>query len=126
MKALVYQGPGQKAWESAPDPSILEPTDAIVRIDTSTICGTDLHILKGDVPAVKPGTILGHEAVATATSALPTLRPGRATALAAVLAALAALAVLSWHRLGRRPALRPIPVPVRTARGRGPPSSSST
>ena len=68
----------------------------------------------------------GHEAVATATSALPTLRPGRATALAAVLAALAALAVLSWQRLGRRPALRPIPVPVRTARGRGPPSSSST
>jgi alcohol dehydrogenase len=65
MKALVYQGPGQKAWESAPDPSILEPTDAIVRIDTSTICGTDLHILKGDVPAVKPGTILGHEAVGT-------------------------------------------------------------
>ncbi|MEA2422408.1 MAG: alcohol dehydrogenase, partial [Thermoleophilaceae bacterium] len=65
MKALVYQGPGQKSWESAPDPSILEPTDAIVRIDTSTICGTDLHILKGDVPAVKPGTILGHEAVGT-------------------------------------------------------------
>ena len=65
MKALVYQGPGQKTWESAPDPSILEPTDAIVRIDTSTICGTDLHILKGDVPAVKPGTILGHEAVGT-------------------------------------------------------------
>ena len=48
-----------------PIPSILEPTDAIVRIDTSTICGTDLHILKGDVPEVKPGTILGHEAVGT-------------------------------------------------------------
>jgi alcohol dehydrogenase len=65
MQALVYQGPGQKAWESTPDPFILKPTDAIVRIDTSTICGTDLHILKGDVPAVKPGTILGHEAVGT-------------------------------------------------------------
>ena len=65
MKALVYHGPGQRTWESAPDPSILEPTDAIVRIDSSTICGTDLHILKGDVPEVKPGTILGHEAVGT-------------------------------------------------------------
>ena len=50
MKALVYHGPGQRAWETVPDPDILEPTDAIVRIDSSTICGTDLHILKGDVP----------------------------------------------------------------------------
>ena len=65
MKALVYHGPGEKAWESAPDPTILAPTDAIVRIDSSTICGTDLHILKGDLPATKPGTILGHEAVGT-------------------------------------------------------------
>ena len=65
MKALVYHGPGERAWESVPDPSIIEPTDAIVRIDSSTICGTDLHILKGDVPEVKPGTILGHEAVGT-------------------------------------------------------------
>src|SRR6476659_6282407 len=67
MKALVYHGPGQRAWEDVPDPAIQEPTDAIVRIDASTICGTDLHILKGDVPAVKPGTILGHEAVGTVT-----------------------------------------------------------
>jgi alcohol dehydrogenase len=65
MKALVYNGPGERAWESAPDPSIVAPTDAIVRIDTSTICGSDLHILKGDVPEVTPGTILGHEAVGT-------------------------------------------------------------
>ena len=65
MKALVYHGPGEKAWESVPDPSIIEPTDAVVRIDSSTICGTDLHILKGDVREVKPGTILGHEAVGT-------------------------------------------------------------
>jgi alcohol dehydrogenase len=65
MKALVYHGPGRRTWESVPDRTILEPTDAIVRIDSSTICGSDLHILKGDVPEVKPGTILGHEAVGT-------------------------------------------------------------
>jgi alcohol dehydrogenase len=65
MKALVYHGPGQRAWETVPDPSVQAPTDAIVRIDTSTICGTDLHILKGDVPETTPGTILGHEAVGT-------------------------------------------------------------
>src|SRR3954466_853622 len=65
MKALVYHGPGLRAWETTPDPVILEPTDAIVRIDSSTICGTDLHILKGDVPEVQPGTVLGHEAVGT-------------------------------------------------------------
>src|SRR5579862_9377126 len=65
MKALVYHGPGERAWEDVPDPTIQEPTDAIVRIDSSTICGTDLHILKGDVPEVTPGTILGHEAVGT-------------------------------------------------------------
>ena len=79
MKALVYHGPGQRAWEDVPDPTIQEPTDAIVRIDSSTICGTDLHILKGDVPAVKPGTILGHEAVGTVVeigSAVTTLEPG--------------------------------------------------
>ena len=63
MKALVYHGPGQRAWESVADPAIAAPTDAIVRIDTSTICGTDLHILKGDVPETTPGTVLGHEAV---------------------------------------------------------------
>jgi alcohol dehydrogenase len=79
MKALVYHGPGEKAWETVPDPVIKEPTDAIVRIDSSTICGTDLHILKGDVPAVKSGTILGHEAVGTITeigSAVTTLAVG--------------------------------------------------
>ena len=54
MKALVYHGPGERHWESVPDPTIDEPTDVVVRIDSSTICGTDLHILKGDVPAVKP------------------------------------------------------------------------
>ena len=69
MKALVYNGPEQRAWETVPDPMIQEATDAIVRIDTSTICGTDLHILKGDVPEVEPGRILGHEAVGTVVEA---------------------------------------------------------
>lgn len=67
MKAMVYHGPGQKAWEDVPDPTITDPTDAIVKIETTTICGTDLHILKGDVPAVTPGRILGHEAVGVVT-----------------------------------------------------------
>lgn len=65
MKALVYHGPGQKSWEDVPEPTILVDTDAIVRVDAVTICGTDLHILKGDVPAVTDGRILGHEAVGT-------------------------------------------------------------
>lgn len=67
MKALVYHGPGQKAWEDVPDPRIQKPTDIIVKIETTTICGTDLHILKGDVPAVEYGRILGHEGVGTIT-----------------------------------------------------------
>ena len=54
MKALVYHGPGKRAWDERPKPAIREATDAIVRITTSTICGTDLHILKGDVPSVTP------------------------------------------------------------------------
>jgi alcohol dehydrogenase len=65
MKALVYHGPGQRGWDSVDDPTIVDPTDIVARIDTSTICGTDLHILKGDVPETTPGTVLGHEAVGT-------------------------------------------------------------
>jgi alcohol dehydrogenase len=65
MHAVVYHGPGQKAWEEVPRPAISADTDAIVRVDAVTICGTDLHILKGDVPAVTDGRILGHEAVGT-------------------------------------------------------------
>jgi alcohol dehydrogenase len=79
MKGLVYHGPGQRVWEEVPDRRIAEPTDAIVRIDTATICGTDLHILKGDVPTCVPGTILGHEAVGTITevgSAVTMVKPG--------------------------------------------------
>ena len=63
MKALVYNGPGKKALEDRPKPVLVEPTDAIVRITKTTICGTDLHILKGDVATCPPGRILGHEGV---------------------------------------------------------------
>ncbi|NJQ03516.1 zinc-dependent alcohol dehydrogenase family protein [Streptomyces zingiberis] len=63
MRALVFHGPGRSSWDEVPDPSIQQATDAIVRVDTTTICGTDLHILAGDVPEVRPGTVLGHEAV---------------------------------------------------------------
>ncbi|MER5467712.1 zinc-dependent alcohol dehydrogenase family protein [Streptomyces sp. NPDC002935] len=79
MKALVFHGPGKSAWESVADPGIQEATDAIVRVDTVTICGTDLHILKGDVPEVTPGTVLGHEAVGEIVevgSDVRTVRPG--------------------------------------------------
>src|SRR5512144_870693 len=63
MKALVYHGPGRRAWETRRRPVIQDATDALVRITTSTICGTDLHILKGDVPTVTDGRILGHEGI---------------------------------------------------------------
>jgi alcohol dehydrogenase len=65
MKALVYHGPGKRSWQEVPDPDLIDPGDAIVRVDAVTICGTDLHILGGDVPAVAEGRILGHEAVGT-------------------------------------------------------------
>ncbi len=65
MKALVYHGPGQKAWEDVADARLEDPTDVVVKVDTTTICGTDLHILHGDVAAVTDGRILGHEAVGT-------------------------------------------------------------
>ena len=65
MLALVFHGPGNIAWEEVPDAHVVDPTDAVVRIDTTTICGTDLHIVHGDVPAVTEGRILGHEGVGT-------------------------------------------------------------
>jgi alcohol dehydrogenase len=71
VKALVYHGPGERSWETVPDPTIRDASDVVVRIDSTTICGTDLHILKGDVPEVEPGTILGHEAVGTVVDAGP-------------------------------------------------------
>ena len=79
MKALVYGGPGRRVWETVPDPTIEMSSDALVRITSTTICGTDLHILKGDVPEVQPGTILGHEAVGTVVetgAGVSTVRPG--------------------------------------------------
>jgi alcohol dehydrogenase len=79
MRALVYHGPGNKAWEEVPDPEITDDGDVIVRVDAVTICGTDLHILKGDVPAVHSGRILGHEAVGTVEEVgegVRRLRPG--------------------------------------------------
>jgi alcohol dehydrogenase len=63
VKALVYHGPDQRSWDSVPDPTIQEPSDIVVEVATTTICGSDLHILKGDVPETTPGTVLGHEAI---------------------------------------------------------------
>jgi alcohol dehydrogenase len=73
MKALVYHGPGQRGWDTVADPTIIDQTDIVVRIDTSTICGSDLHILKGDVPETTPGTVLGHEAVGTVQEVGPSV-----------------------------------------------------
>src|SRR5580698_4370868 len=69
MKALVYHGPGAKGWETVPDPEIRDDTDAVVQVDTVTICGTDLHIMKGDTPEVTAGRILGHEGIGTVVEA---------------------------------------------------------
>ncbi|MHB9864231.1 zinc-dependent alcohol dehydrogenase family protein [Streptomyces sp. YIM S03343] len=79
MKGYVFHGPGESSWEDVPDPGVQETTDVIVRVDAVTICGTDLHILKGDVPEVPPGTVLGHEAVGEIVDIGPdvrTVRPG--------------------------------------------------
>ncbi len=79
MKALVYLGPGEKAWQDTPNPKLQHPTDVVVKIETTTICGSDLHILKGDVPAVKKGRVLGHEGVGLVTevgAAVSTLAVG--------------------------------------------------
>ena len=65
MLALTFEGPGRRVWHDVPDPTLRDPQDAVVRVDAVTICGTDLHILKGDVPEVTPGRVLGHEAVGT-------------------------------------------------------------
>lgn len=79
MKALVYGGPGKKSLEQRPKPIVKDATDAIVRVTKTTICGTDLHILKGDVPTCTPGTILGHEGVGiveSVGSGVTTFKPG--------------------------------------------------
>ncbi|MGV4981056.1 zinc-dependent alcohol dehydrogenase family protein [Streptomyces sp. NRAIS4] len=79
MKGFVFHGPGQASWQDVPDPAVEEPTDAIVQVGAVTICGTDLHILKGDVPEVRSGTVLGHEAVGEIVEVggdVRTVRPG--------------------------------------------------
>lgn len=79
MKALVYKGPGNKAVEDRPKPRIIDPADAIVKVSKTTICGTDLHILKGDVPSCTPGRILGHEGVGVVESVgagVTAIKPG--------------------------------------------------
>ena len=130
MRALVYHGPGQKAWEEVPDPEILDDGDVIVRVDATTICGTDLHILKGDVPAVHKGRILGHEAVGTVWEAGDGVRrlcPGDRV-LVSCISALRILPVLprgplravpGGRRLGPRPQGRRHPGRVRPRAVRG-------
>ena len=89
MRALVYNGPGQKNLEVRPKPTIKLPTDAVVRITRTTICGTDLHILKGDVPTCLPGTILGHEGVGVVDSVgtgVVTFKPGDRVLIACITA----------------------------------------
>ncbi|MFB6978225.1 alcohol dehydrogenase catalytic domain-containing protein [Streptomyces scopuliridis] len=79
MRAFIFHAPGHASWDEVPDPQIKDGADAIVRVDTVTICGTDLHILKGDVPEVAPGTVLGHEAVGEVMEVggdVRTVRPG--------------------------------------------------
>lgn len=79
MEGLVFQGSGQTAWQDLPDPGLKDAADAIVRVDDVTICGTDLHVVKGDVPEGTPGRILGHEAAGTVVETggdVPTVRPG--------------------------------------------------
>ena len=79
MKALVYRGPGKKAWTDKDKPAVLKPTDAVVRVTHTTICGTDLHILKGDVAEVPEGLTLGHEGVGVVEavgSAVANFKPG--------------------------------------------------
>jgi alcohol dehydrogenase len=69
MKALVYYGPGKRSWDDVPEPAVTDPDDVVVRVEGFTICGSDLHILRGDVPEVEPGRVLGHEAVGTVIEA---------------------------------------------------------
>ena len=88
MKALVYLAVGKKALDERPKPEIAAPTDAIVKISRTTICGTDLHILKGDLPSCKPGRILGHEGVGvfmkTVGAGVTVFKPGDHVLIACV------------------------------------------
>ncbi|WP_329296896.1 alcohol dehydrogenase catalytic domain-containing protein [Streptomyces pseudovenezuelae] len=87
MRALVYHGPEHSSWDTVPDPAIEAATDALVRVDATTVCGTDLHILRGDLPDVKPGTVLGHEAVGEVVEVgrdVHGLRPGHEVIVSSV------------------------------------------
>ncbi|MDR6975968.1 alcohol dehydrogenase [Streptomyces sp. 3330] len=87
MRALVYHGPGHISWDTVLAPTIEEATDAVVRVDATSVCGTDLHILRGELPEVKPGTILGHEAVGEVMDVGPGvrgLRPGHQVIVSSV------------------------------------------
>ncbi len=79
MKALVYHGPNDARWDEVPDPELIDPTDVIASVEATTICGSDLHILNGDLPEVEAGRILGHEAIAIVEqvgSSVRNLKPG--------------------------------------------------
>ncbi|HEY2506638.1 MAG TPA: alcohol dehydrogenase catalytic domain-containing protein [Streptosporangiaceae bacterium] len=87
MRALVYHGSGRRSLDDVPDPEITDDGDAIVRVDTTTICGTDLHILAGDVPSVRSGRVLGHEAIGTVEdvgAAVRTMSPGDRVLLSSI------------------------------------------
>ncbi|MBL3668870.1 alcohol dehydrogenase catalytic domain-containing protein [Streptomyces sp. M2CJ-2] len=87
MRGLVYHGPERTSWDTVPDPVIEAETDAIVRVDATTVCGSDLHIRRGDLPEVKPGTVLGHEAVGEVVevgSGVHTRRPGQQVVVSSV------------------------------------------
>lgn len=99
MKALVYHGPGRRSWDDVPDPHVTNPSDAVVRIDTTTICGTDLHILKGDVAAVTEGRILGHEGVGTIVEVGPAVR-NHAVGDRVIISCISSCGVCSYCRSG--------------------------
>ncbi|MEU3098774.1 alcohol dehydrogenase catalytic domain-containing protein [Streptomyces sp. NPDC006967] len=87
MRAVVYHGPGRISWDTVMDPAIEDPADAVVRVGTTTVCGTDLQILRGDLPEVKAGTVLGHEAVGEVVEIGPDvhhLRPGNQVIMSSV------------------------------------------
>ena len=100
MRAVVYRGPGEKSWDEVPDPKLDADTDALVRIASATICGTDLHILKGDVPEVTPGRILGHEAVGTVVEKGLGVRTRREVTASCSRASRPAVFAVSAGRLG--------------------------
>jgi alcohol dehydrogenase len=99
MKALVYQGPGKKSWTDVPDARLIDSTDAVVQVDTTTICGTDLHILKGDVPAVDVGRILGHEGVGTVVEVGSSVR-NHAVGDRVIISCISACGVCTYCRSG--------------------------